>query len=647
MKDKRSRGGKSTDGHKGNSKTSDGHKIGKSKSADGHKIGKSKTGKPSFKSKNKSDGKKSHPTKSFKKKTFASKKNIIKPKSVPQNEKERDTSEVTLKRKKTMPQKDENQKDDSVQTKKHKSETITELMTIYETLRRKKSSSNEKETLIDRVMKIVAAKGSEVLYKHDSVRVIEMCVKFGSSSQKDELFKLFEANLIQLVTSKYGKFLAEKFIEYGSKDQKKKIVEAFYGKVKKLIRHKDASSVVDEIYDKYANSSQRASLVEEFYGPEFRIFKLASGRTLEDILQNEPAKKESVMKYMKESFDILCQKDVVVHSIIHKALFDFFKYASPQQKTDVIEVLKEKVVNILHTKDGAKVAMNCLWYGTAKDRKLVIKSFKTFVTKICKEEYGHLVLLALFDVVDDTVLAKKALFTEITENLKDLMVNQYGRKVILYLLKPRSPSYFNPDTLKMLQQGDKNKHSKKDSSVRYEELRNAILPDLLDSLLTHVKDIISNKSASIVFLAALDVSGGMPKSESLLHKLAELAGKPFKVTDELEKEITTDLKPHDTDSHPINDACGHWVIKNVIRQDKTRIENGNDVLFSKVLCDVVPEGCFADWASSNRGAFVLVSLLESEIDSVTSRVKEDLKFLEKDKLEESKGLVILKKLLSE
>jgi hypothetical protein len=34
-----------------------------------------------------------------------------------------------------------------------------------------------------------------------------------------------------------------------------------------------------------------------------------------------------------------------------------------------------------------------VWHGTAKDRKAIVKSFKTFVTKIATEEYGHLVLL--------------------------------------------------------------------------------------------------------------------------------------------------------------------------------------------------------------------------------------------------------------
>ena len=29
-------------------------------------------------------------------------------------------------------------------------------------------------------------------------------------------------------------------------------------------------------------------------------------------------------------------------------------------------MLKEAVVHILHTKEGARVTMNCLWHGTAK-----------------------------------------------------------------------------------------------------------------------------------------------------------------------------------------------------------------------------------------------------------------------------------------
>ena len=45
----------------------------------------------------------------------------------------------------------------------------------------------------------------------------------------------------------------------------------------------------------------------------------------------------------------------------------------------------------------------------SQDRKVIIKTFKTYVGKICKEEYGHMVMLAIFDCVDDTKLVQKVL----------------------------------------------------------------------------------------------------------------------------------------------------------------------------------------------------------------------------------------------
>ena len=44
-----------------------------------------------------------------------------------------------------------------------------------------------------------------------------------------------------------------------------------------------------------------------------------------------------------------------------------------------------------------------------QDRKVIIKSMKTYVLKVCKEEYGHMVLLAMFDSVDDTKIVYKVI----------------------------------------------------------------------------------------------------------------------------------------------------------------------------------------------------------------------------------------------
>ena len=40
---------------------------------------------------------------------------------------------------------------------------------------------------------------------------------------------------------------------------------------------------------------------------------------------------------------------------------------------------------------------------------MLLKTLKTYVVKIAKEEFGHFVLLAAFDVVDDTKFVQKVI----------------------------------------------------------------------------------------------------------------------------------------------------------------------------------------------------------------------------------------------
>ena len=41
--------------------------------------------------------------------------------------------------------------------------------------------------------------------------------------------------------------------------------------------------------------------------------------------------------------------------------------------------------------------MHCIWFGTAKDRKMIIKTMKEFLEKVTTAENGHMLLLAAMD----------------------------------------------------------------------------------------------------------------------------------------------------------------------------------------------------------------------------------------------------------
>lgn len=68
---------------------------------------------------------------------------------------------------------------------------------------------------------------------------------------------------------------------------------------------------------------------------------------------------------------------------------------------------------MVHTKHGAQVNCAVISYGSAKDRKKVVKAMAEHVDKLVNEEWGHLVLLCALSTVDDTTLLRKSLVPEL------------------------------------------------------------------------------------------------------------------------------------------------------------------------------------------------------------------------------------------
>ena len=53
-------------------------------------------------------------------------------------------------------------------------------------------------------------------------------------------------------------------------------------------------------------------------------------------------------------------------SIIHRVFLEYFQNCDQNQRTEMIDLIAEHLVHMVHTKDGAQVAMQCIWHGTAK-----------------------------------------------------------------------------------------------------------------------------------------------------------------------------------------------------------------------------------------------------------------------------------------
>uniref|UniRef100_A0A8C5LIX3 Pumilio homolog 3 n=1 Tax=Leptobrachium leishanense TaxID=445787 RepID=A0A8C5LIX3_9ANUR len=497
---------------------------------------------------------------------------------------------------------------------KNNFDVMTKSKQIWENIRRKDCDASKRSRLMNDLEKLLKGNVKSIAFAHDTTRVIQCYVKYADERRRQEVFEELKEHIVDLSKSKYARNIVRKFLMYGSKSQVAEIIKSFKGEVKKLLRHSEASYIVEYAYNHKAILEQRNMLCEELYGNTFRYFKSAEHTTLGQVLEAKPEKKESILEEMKQILIPLAQKEAVIkHSLVHKVFLDFFTHATPKIRSEVIEAIRESVIYMIHTHDGARVGMHCAWHGTAKDRKVFTKTMKTFVEKIATGEFSHLVLLAMFDCIDDTKLVKQIIISELVDCLPKMINNKFGRKVVLYLLSWRSPARFLPEIIELLKQGDENAHSKKNSVVRQRELLDTISSTLLKHLEENIQDLVlQNASCAVVTNVVLHAAGD---PQPVMSAVADMAAEEFHAGG-------IDGKLHVAE-HP----AGHLVLKWLIKQDKDLKENGKEGCFARTLVEHVGTEKLRKWAQVNRGAIVLCCLLQSCDEEIAATVKNGLKGL--------------------
>ncbi|XP_032722430.1 pumilio homolog 3 [Lontra canadensis] len=502
---------------------------------------------------------------------------------------------------------------------------------IWEVLRRKDCDKEKRVKLMSDLQKLIQGRIKTIAFAHDSTRVIQCYIQYGTEEQRKQAFEELRDDLVQLSKAKYSRNIVKKFLMYGSKPQIAAIMSSFKGHVRKMLRHAEASAIVEYAYNDKAILEQRNMLAEELYGNTFQLYKSADHPTLDRVLEVQPEKLQLIMDEMKQILTPMAQKEAVIkHSLVHKVFLDFFTYAPPKLRSETIEAIREAVIYLAHTHDGARVAMHCLWHGTPKDRKVIVKTMKTYIEKVANGQYSHLVLLAAFDCVDDTKLVKQIIISEIISSLPNIVNDKYGRKVLLYLLSPRDPAHTVREIIEVLQKGDGNAHSKKDTAIRRRELLEAISPALLSYLQGHAQELVLDKSACVLVANILGAAVG--DVQPAMNAIASLA--------------VAELHPggKDGELHVAEHPAGHLVLKWLIEQDEKMKKSGREACFAKTLVEHVGMKKLKAWASVNRGAIVLSSLLQSSDQEVVQKVKAGLKglipTLEKNK-NASKGVEML------
>ncbi|KAA8905778.1 hypothetical protein TRICI_005235 [Trichomonascus ciferrii] len=520
-------------------------------------------------------------------------------------------------------------------------EKIQHIKKLWEQLRVKSGITAEaRKKLVDGIWEQTHDIIRDLVFKHDATRVIQTIFKYADKEKRIAITKALKGSYVELAKSSYGKYLLVKILHYGSKDVRDDVLNELHGNFRKLMRHKEGAYVIEDAYRDYSTAAQKRQIVREFYGSEFAVFKdQTDTRTLKDIIAENPDKRPFLMKNLKGTIESAVLKGSIGFTIIHAAMLEYVRNIDPtsSEREDFIDLITEQFAEMVHTNEGSQVASIVLSIATAKERKGLVRSLRSFASKCCEDEYGQYVMLSLFNTVDDTVLVTKAFTPDFKENLPDLLTSKSGRRPFLYTLVGRSPRYFTKPTIDRLNVVDecKKNTSKKEDDVRRLELNKGFSPMILQLITDQASELLKDNLGSQFIAEALLYAHDTDRTAAAEAVVLAFTGSPGE------------------EDHLIHEPVNQRTLRTLIqeghyngKEKKVERTSEPELNFKSMLLPVVNENLI-EWATGD-GSFVVVALLENLQDKEKKNLKKSLNSHIKDlkkAADSNKGSKLLLELL--
>ncbi|XP_037818715.1 protein penguin [Lucilia sericata] len=554
-------------------------------------------------------------------------------------------------------------------------EISIEAKQIYEKLKCRKTE--KKAELVEKLYNLFSLGDTikKVVMAHDTARIIQCMLKFATPSLREQLSERLMPFAVEMSISKYAHFCVLRMFKYGSPVTKSKLVDSFIGSIVKLACHNISSKILDHVYLSVANAKQKAYMRQEFYGDLYKKSKDDNVKCLADCYKETTNMKASILSSVKANLEHVSNKQLVDNSLVHAVMLEYVKEMEEDKVEETVTMFAPLIPLMLTTKDGCQAAIICFHKSTPKNRRAIIKNIKEHLVKICTHEHGHIFAIAVLNALDDTKATKKAIYDTIHPELQTLMANQWGRRVIEWLVSPGDTNCFHPTFIATIEEGLQ--YGKKDKEVRRKEIFEQIEEPIATAISENPEFWLSDKHIGLVTAeilkkltstnfanAAAALAKIVAKSDWSVSVEEESKDKKVKKPQDVEKIIAeaTKLKTkqrkqaqkiiikedneetaegeqeEDSDNEEkeeqvstvnvlgIEEAGLHIVLKKIIKSDKERLaQDSSSETFGNFLIQELNEDTLKSWLSINRACFVLLNIVENNSDDLLKQVKKLLK----------------------
>ena len=474
----------------------------------------------------------------------------------------------------------------------------------------------ERSSKIGEILKQLEQKLAHVCCKHDGSRAVQKLIKYGLPAQRQTIYDELKGKMAEFSLDKHAHFIVIQLLKCEVDAIRQAVMQELMSHVPRLALHNTAASVIDYMYAS-GKPKDKLRILAEFYGQEYALFAKLDGsdtvQTLSEVLAARPDKASLVLASIQKYVDKCSTKDMFLFRPLHGLLAAYLPHASPITREQLISICSGKVLPLHHSQEGAALVCECLGQGSAKTRKAVIKGLKGRVFEVASNSYGHVILIRALQVIDDTALINSGILSELKQKVEELLVDPYGVKVLLFASVPSLAGLSTQSDRDLL---DGEATSKKNPILRRTEVFlhtiNWLLP-ALQANLALISDPLGSKVLIETLMHCYQVSDptyatteGKDVGTAELNKLQAVRAPTITVVEEL-----AGLLCEESNLSLVEDPNVQHHLKRLF--SKT-IPTGKPfaAAFSKVFSPLISQPALPTAWLSNRGAFVLATIAESD-----------------------------------
>lgn len=361
-----------------------------------------------------------------------------------------------------------------------------------------------------------------------------------------------------------------------------------------------------------------------------------SNPTIHHIIKNQPDGKEAALESLLSIINKGLEKGLYSFAYFQQIICEYVTAASSKDVRALCSSLVDHSIHLISTRAGSRVVAECAAYGTPKDRKRIMKSMKGYTRSSLLHSDAYISILRVLDVTDDTVSVQKSVLAElqvlpekkkkmnvlgedqndtgddgVKSPLLELALSDTGSKLFLLLLAKDEDSrkkFFDPAELEILslnptiKEGDEDvPTSKKSANTRRAELLQYMKKLLTECCESHADLLLKSRCGAKVLR---EVYATFP-SKSLTDAIVNAC----------ESDEDDGSGEHmSIFEHPL----GQVSVKQIILMDGS--DSSRENTLTQALQSKYKGALIDDIGASNRGAFVLAAMVET--DSIGSVKKE-------------------------